>query len=284
MSNSIIDLGKLSKPIDTLIKKIAKGVGGSVEPWQIERVAKAEAEAARIKAESEIEKTDLHRRALHRLVEEEARHQKNMEDITAKALPQLNKEAEPDAMEDDWITNFFDKGRIVSDNEMQSLWSQVLAGEANVPGTYSKRTVNLLSELDKSDAELLTQLCGFCWVIGDFVPLVFDFQAEIYNRHGINFNTVSHLESIGLVQGGFTGFSKLNLPKRFIVHYYGKPLFLEMPKDADNKLKIGQTRLTKIGQELAPICGSKPVDGFYKYVREQWKQYLPKGENIEQKK
>ena len=282
MSNSIIDLGKLSKPIDTLIKKIAKGVGGSVEPWQIERVAKAEAEAARIKAESEIEKTDLHRRALHRLVEEEARHQKNMEDITAKALPHLNEGAEPDAMEDDWITNFFDKGRIVSDSEMQSLWSQVLAGEANVPGTYSKRTVNLLSELDKSDAKLFTKLCGFCWVIGDFVPLVLDFQAEIYNRHGIHFNTLIHLESIGLVQTGFTGFRNLNLPKKLAVHYYGKQLILEMPKETDNELHIGMMLFTKIGQELAPICGSKPVDGFYKYVKDQWKAYLPKVDNIKQ--
>ena len=282
-SNSLVNLGEISKPVDTFVRKISEAVGGLAAPWQIKRVAKAEAEAGITKAQSEIEITDLHRRAIHRFVEEEAKHQKNMEDIAAKAVPQLNEESSPNAMEDDWIANFFDKCRIVSDNEMQSLWSQVLAGEANVPGTYSKRTVNLLSELDKSDAKLFTKLCGFCWVIGDFVPLVFDFQAEIYNRHEINFNTVSHLESIGLVQGGFTGFSKLNLPKRFIVHYYGKPLFLEMPKDADNKLKIGKTRLTKIGQELAPICGSKPVDGFYEYVKDQWKTYLPQVDNIEQK-
>ena len=46
---------------------------------------------------------------------------------------------------------------------MQILWARVLAGEANAPGTYSKRTVNLLSDFDKSDAELFTKLCGFGW-------------------------------------------------------------------------------------------------------------------------
>ena len=61
--------------------------------------------------------------------------------------------------------------------------------------------------------------------------------------------------------------------------YYGKSLHLEMPGDADNALGIGKTLLTKIGQELAPISGSKPVDGFYEYVKDQWKQYLPKVEN-----
>jgi hypothetical protein len=39
--------------------------------------------------------------------------------------------------------------------EMQNLWAQVLAGEANSPGTYSKRTVNFLSSLDKKDAALI---------------------------------------------------------------------------------------------------------------------------------
>src|SRR6266542_4826978 len=88
-------------------------------------------------------------RAMHRFIEEEAHRQKNIEDITAKALPQLEEGAKPDAMEDDWVTNFFDKSRIVSDTQMQDLWSRVLAGEANTPGAYSKRTVNFLSDLDK---------------------------------------------------------------------------------------------------------------------------------------
>ena len=288
---SVVKLGNVLKPAETLIKKISKGVGGLAAPWQIERVAKAKieaadsaAEVARIEAHSEIEVADLRQRAAQRRIEEDTRHQKNIEDITAKAVPHLNEEAKPDAMEDDWVANFFDKSRIVSDSEMQSLWARVLAGEANAPGTYSKRTVNLLSDLDKSDAELFTKLCGFGWRFRDVVPLVFDEHAEIYNRHGINFNNLNHLESIGLVQfDGIAGFERRNFPKRFIVYYYGGPLILEMPKDADNALDIGKTLLTKIGQELAPICGSKPVDGFYEYVKDQWKQYLPKAENTEPK-
>ena len=172
-------------------------------------------------------------------------------------------------MDDDWIANLFDKCRIVSDEEMQSLWARVLATEANTPGTLSKMTVNRLSDFDKSDAELFTKLCGFGWMIGNVVPLVFDYQADIYNRHGINFNTLSHLEVIGLIQlQGLTGFSRTGVSKRGTVSYYSKSLLLEMPKDTDNELSIGMVMLTKIGQELAPICGSKPVEGFYEYVKE----------------
>ena len=49
--------------------------------------------------------------------------------------------------------------------------------------------------------------------------------------------------------------------------------------ETDNTLEIGMVLLTKIGQELAPICGSKPVEGFRDYVMDKWKQYLPKPES-----
>ncbi len=275
-SNSLVNLSGLTQPADTLIKKVSDAVGGWFAPYQTRRVAKADAEAALIKAQSEIEITDLHRRAAHRFIEEEAQRQKNMEDITDKALPQLNENAKPESMDNDWIANFFDKCRIVSDDEMQGLWSRVLAGEANAPGSYSKRTVNFLSDLDKAEAELFTKLCGFGWQIGNVVPLVFDVQAEIYNKYGINFGTLSHLESIGLVQfHNITGFLKQNLPKKLNVSYYGRALTLEIPQDADNTLQIGKVFLTRTGQELAPICGSKPVDGFLEYVKDQWKAYSP---------
>ena len=277
--NELINLGDLTKPVGTLIKKISNATGVLFEPRQIIRVAKAKAEAARMEAQSEIDITDLHRRAMRRWIEEEATRQKNMEDVTAKALPQLNENANPDSIEDDWLVNFFAKSRIVSDNEMQKLWSRVLAGEANAPGTYSKRTVNFLSALDKAEAALFTELCGFAWMIEEINPLVFDTQAEIYTRHRMTFSNLIHLESIGLAQfSGVPNFASTGLPKRFTVTYYGRPLALEMPKDADNMICTGKVLLTRIGQELAPICGSKPVEGFWEYMKDQWKQYLPKAE------
>lgn len=276
-SNSIISLGDVAKPADTLIKKVSKAVGGVFAPYQIKRIAKAEAEAAIIKTETEIQITDLHRRAMHRFIEEEAQRQNNIEQITNKALPQLEAASDASNMEDDWVTNFFDKSRIVSDSEMQDLWARVLAGEANAPGTYSKRTVNFLGDLDKADAKLFSELCGFGWVVGNLVPLVFDTQADIYNQKGLNFNTLSHLESIGLIQfNSFAGFSRLKLPKRFAVFYHGMPLVLEMPNDNENQLEIGQVMLTKTGQELARICKSHPVSGFSDYVKGKWAKHLPK--------
>jgi hypothetical protein len=276
ISNSLVNLGDISKPADTLIKKIAKAVGGFYAPYQIKRLAKAEAEAALIRAQSQIEVTDLHRRAIHRFIEEEARRQKNMEDITAKALPQLEETAKPESVDDDWVTNFFDKSRIVSDGQMQELWARILAGEANCPGKYSKRTVNFLVDLDTTDAGLFRSLCSFAWIVGGITPLIFDCQAPIYNAKGLNFNTLTHLDSIGLIQfNNLSGFQRVDLPKALPVFYCSRPLLLTMEKDSNNRLPIGKVLLTKVGEELASVCRSPGVEGFFDYVKERWKKYLP---------
>jgi hypothetical protein len=279
--NSIAKLGNLTKPATVLIEKISDAVGGIFKPYQIVRVAKAEAEANRIQAESQIQITDLHRRAMHRFLEEEAKKQSNIEAITQNALPLLEEKSKPETVADDWITNFFDKSRIVSDAEMQSLWSRVLAGEANAPGAFAKRTVNLLADLDKEDAVLFMRLCGFGWIIGNVCPLVFDVQASIYNAQGINFNSMSHLESLGLIQfNHLSGFRRLRIPKVATVFYYGQPLTLTFPQDSDNELDLGKVLLTRAGQQLAPVCAPTPVERFFEYVKERWvgQSLIPKPE------
>jgi len=269
--NPIAKLGDLTKPATVLIEKISEAVGGVFKPYQIVRVAKAEAEANRIQTESQIKVTDLQRRAMHRFLEEEAKKQSNIESITQNALPLLEDKSTPQNVENDWITNFFDKSRITSDGDMQSLWSRVLAGEANAPGTFAKRTVNLLADLDKEDAILFGRLCGFGWMIGSVCPLVFDVQANIYNDQGIDFNSLSHLESLGLVQfNSISGFRRLKIPKVATVFYYGQPVTLTFPKDSDNELEIGRVLLTRAGQQLAPVCAPVPVDGYFQYVKEKW--------------
>ena len=205
------------------------------------------------------------------LIAEEAKKQSNIEEITAKALPQVDENAQPQNMEDDWITNFFEKARLISDVEMQDLWSKILAGEANSPGTYSKRTVNSLGSLDKSDAYLFQSLCGFGWSIGSLFPLIYDLKAEIYALHGINFSSIKHLDEIGLVSFDNVGSYMLsNLPKKIRVAYYGKPIDIEYEKEKDNVLNVGHVKLSKVGEELAPICGSKPIEDFFDYVIEDW--------------
>ncbi len=270
-NNSVINLGDLSKPATVLIEKISEATGGIFKPWQIRRVAKAKAEANKIKAISKIEITQLQQRALQRFIYEEAKKQNNIEEITRLALPQLRKDAKPEKMEDDWISNFFDKCRLISDQEMQSLWSKVLAGEANNPGSYSKRTINIMASLDKEDATLFTKLCNFGWVINEIQPLIFDINAKIYTNNGINFGILNHLNAIGLISfNHITGYLIKRLPKKILVAYQNTTLILEFEKIEDNEIIIGQVLLTGVGKQLARICTTENIIDFNTYVIRQW--------------
>ena len=195
---SLINIGELSRPATVLVEKISDAIGGYFRPWQIKRVAQAEADAEKIKALAHLEITELQRRALKRFIAEEAKKQDNMESITSKAFPMIDDDSKPQEIEDDWIINFFDKCRLISDEEMQNLWAKILAGEANSPGKFSKRTVNFLGSLDKSDATLFKTLCCYAWVIGNHAPLIFDLEKSIYIDHGISFDMLKHLDDIDI--------------------------------------------------------------------------------------
>lgn len=162
--NPLMNIGDLAEPAKVLIEKIASAGYILYEPTRIKRIAKAESEAALIQAESEIEIDDLKRRTAHRLSEEEIRNQKNMEDIMAKAVNRLNDDADPNAIDDDWIIKFFDKSRLVTDDKVQDLWASILGGEANSVGSYSPKTLTTLADMNQKVLTLFNAFCSLCLV------------------------------------------------------------------------------------------------------------------------
>ena len=295
MSDNLMNIGDLAKPVTALIEKIADA--GFIlfgESYQIKQKAKAEAKAAVIKAESQIEITNLERRALNRWLKEESQHQKNMEDITQKATHQLNEDADPHAIDNDWIAIFFDITRLVSDNEMQNIWAKILANKANNPGSCSIRTLNALKSIDKKEAEYFTKLCNFIVTIEredsyfDFLPMILHPYDEIYTQNGININVLKHIQNdIGLIKLGdqlieaFRNYNILAEPiESLSITYHGKKLKLNVPKgeyryeDGKARVTLGIARLTKVGFELCQICKTKPINGFFEYVQTKLQDHI----------
>lgn len=268
--NSLINLGDLSKPATVLIEKVSAAVGIVFEPRRLKRMARAEVEVEKIKALARIELSDIEQRAIERFVSQETRKQENIERITAQAAESLPPDADVQALEEDWVAHFFKQCDTVSDKEMQTLWARLLSGEASKPGTYSKRTVEFISTMDKGDAELFTKLCTFVWMIGGPTLVISDVDHDIYLKNGITFNALKHLDSIGLISfESMSGYSRLKLPKYCTLFYYGRPTTLEFQLD-ENTLPIGKALLTNIGQELVSLSGSSNSSEFYDYVLDTW--------------
>ena len=273
---SVVNLGELSKPATVLVEKISDAVGGVFRPYQVVRMARAEAEAERIRAEAAIEITDLQRRAFIRFLHEEARKQSNIEGVTRLVLPQLDSTAQPEQIDDDWLANFFDKCRLTSDYEMQQLWSRVLAGQANTPGRFSRRTVDFVASLDKTEADRFTALCCFCWTFPGatepLTPVIFDLSDAVYENHGVTFDTVKDLDALGLIRfQSIGGFRRTSLAKQVLVSYFGNHAVLTLPEESNNHVRVGTVLLTRTGQELAAICGALQLDGFFEYTLNKWR-------------
>ena len=277
MSNkfSLIDLSNLSKPAIVLVEKICNAFGLYYEPTHVKRMAEAEVEVAKIRARGNLEVTEIQERGIYRLIHEEGKKQENIESITAQATTRIDEHAKPENVKDDWISHFFEKCRIVSDAEMQRLWSTILAGEANKPGSYSKRTIDIISTLDKSDAHIFTNLCGFAITggSGNKSPLVLEHRANIYKKGGLDFESLSHLDFIGLIKFNTVGkFMFTDLPKQVVFLYFGQVIKFFLQNDSDNQLDSGHVMLTQAGLQLASICGAQMNREFLNYMAEYYKK------------
>ena len=267
----MVNLGGLTQPATTFIEKVSNAIGAIWEPRQIRRVAQAKADAAITHAQGEIEISELQHRAAARFVEEETTRQLNMESIAAKALNQIGPSAQAENMEDDWIRNFFDKCRSFSDEQMQALWTRILAGEANAPGSFSRKTVNVLADFDKDSADMFVKLLRFAWMInGQRTPLVFDLNYDLYKSNRLTLEVLVHLESLGLMQIAPIGFQRTNLPRTLDVTYYGRLASITFPELSDNNLSTGIVFLTPAGYQIAGIVSSIPVEGFFEFVYNRW--------------
>ena len=269
---SLISTEGLTKPATVLIEKISSAVGMLWEPTQTRRMAQAQADAAMILAEGNIEIDELRQRAAQRFVEEETRKQQNMESIVGKAIQDVDSNAPTEKVDNDWIANFFDKCRSISDDDMQGLWSRILSGEANAPSSFSRKTVNLVADLDKASADLFHTLCSFgCQIDNTFAPLILDFREQIYRQHGLTLFELGELDSIGLIQiDANVGFALSELPKRITADYHDRSVSLEFPNEKDNSLQAGSVILTPSGAQLSRIVGPAPIDGFFEFLCHRW--------------
>lgn len=195
----------------------------------------------------------------------------NLAKALSKALPMLHEGADPSRVSDDWIANWRDKARLVSDEEMPTLWAQLLAGEVHSPRTYTPKTVNMLADMTREDAQCLHDLCRFQVLQYSFdsgqrdsIPLVLSINDEIYSGNGITNEGLQKLAAIGLIQHG----GLPNLPSNVTAFAYSRGWLVNFSRKT---LATGSTSFTYSGKQMARLC--LPLDSpinFEQYLLDRW--------------
>ncbi|MCP5268113.1 MAG: DUF2806 domain-containing protein [Zoogloeaceae bacterium] len=275
MENPLIDLKGLSKPITKLVEVVAQGAGNLYAPIGTVRQAKADAKARVILAKADDEVRSIEGRAHSRVEYREAVRQENLEAITVEAARVLPEAVSADAVETDWVLQFFDCCQDVCDSAIQSLWGRILAGEVTSPGSYSKRTLQFLKTLDKWEAEKFSELCAFTITHGEGWHALIGSEglyAEIRESLGKN-DFIGHFISIGLIT------PDISMPPASAVSgmklmYFEDAYELEGPPETPKgKLPefdfVNIQNFSVIGNQLASIAGAKPIAGFMERLRER---------------
>ncbi|MGO8094663.1 DUF2806 domain-containing protein [Rhizobium leguminosarum] len=256
----------LGKTGEALVNRVSNAIGVVFEPHRMRRearakidVAEAETKAEIIRAEARLKISEIEARGLQRMIYEEGRNQENIESITAKAIPHLSENAKPDDLDEDFVRYLFDKAKLVSNEEVQELWAKILAGEVNVAGSFSRRAMDVVSQLSKEDAALFTRFSRSVWVMGRLTPIIpAEGAYDAEDEFTLSFADLQHLESIGLITfSGTNTYSRRGFGKRGRVHYYGCPVDLEFQSEGKNDIVVGIALLTATGAELVRISGAE---------------------------
>ncbi len=201
-------------------------------------------------------------------------------DVVRGAMPDVDKaNSKHEQVEIGWLGNFFDKAKNISDKEMQTVWSKILAGEFNNPGSFSRKTVEILSMLEKADAEWFENLCSFVVkgeIFMNFSPLIFDYQGKIYNDNGISFDALDRMAHMGLItSSGIVDYSAQFPPKDIVrtsLFCYGPKQFSLSVPAGKKEVPKGKTIFTKSGKELARVCTVKNIPEFPDYFIAEYKK------------
>lgn len=260
------------KPIEKLIEVISQGIGTLYKPRAIRKEADSEAykigviERAKSNAiaEGKIIDFELYENIQQRIVYQETRKQINIDNIAQIAGTQLNQEQEvsDEKIENDWTTRFFNIAEDISDEEMQNLWGRILAGEIKKPKSFSIRTLELLKNLSKEEAEIFTKFSNLKIFAGN-TSMVFnqDDGKFLEDEFGIKFTDRLLLTELGLISSEnnleFSFFATDTDKKINFIEFGNKGIFIERPENTP-KQAISVLVFTKVGSELSKLIDQEP--------------------------
>ena len=146
----------------------------------------------------------LEERTQERINYQEAKKQLNIENITSFAAEELKNEQPitDEPLDEDWTTRFFRIAEDISNEEMQALWGKILAGEIKQPKSYSLRTLELIRNLTKQEANLFIKVASLAITSNNASFLYKGNNKELSKDFNVHYSEIAQLIEVGLIQAG----------------------------------------------------------------------------------
>lgn len=188
-------------------------------------------------------------------------HQNNVDAAVRIAVEsgRIEEDANPDNLDDEWVENYVEHVKKVTDEDVRKTWANLLIEELNEKGSFSKRTMSTLAQMEQSDAELFKVFCSLCcggrcvqngveYYVQPY--LTYDEGRCSFCNNAISYNQMTSLDKLGLVQiGSSTTFRSMAL---FCIS--GMLYSARYRSDGEYNLQISNVTLTRYGEELSKLC------------------------------
>ena len=256
------------------LAKLAKTVGGwfglealatiintKAEGFAMKSKAKAENETALIRLQGEEQLANY-------ILSREKRKMDNVKSVVQLAQTQFanDEEVSKEQVNQDWVNRFFSIVEEVSDFEMQKLWSQILAGEVKRPKSYSLRTLEVLRNMTKEEADLFVKATSY---MIDNDSIINEINCSLPVEELLT------LSDIGLVNNEDltvtytlnkqSSLSHIKIDKLFGVGIYN-------PDVPIIRLELSVRSLTIVGKELVKLIDYTTSDVVYRCIVEKCKK------------
>lgn len=262
------------QPANKLIDAVTKAIGKAYEPRHNRKMADAKAYEIKIIGEELRNNADLPivydstgdfsidisdyealaKRAGRRIAYQEVVKQENIETIVDTAYDSLRDvhEIADGEISREWMHRFIDAAGDISTEELQKIWSKVLAGEVVEPSSFSLRTLECLRNLDVSDAKLFEQLCNL--VISNRFVINDD---DFLRRHGMPYDFILRLDESGLVNSSGTISLNRDISEEYeLLIDFGEYILMGKAEE-ERQFSLQQFPLTAAGRELSVIVDCK---------------------------
>jgi hypothetical protein len=149
---------------------------------------------------------------------------------------------------------------------MQELWARILAGEVKQPNSFSLRTLDLIRNLSKDEAEAFVKVAKYAIKVNKDSLIYKGDNNEILDNFNIRFDDVVLLQELDLLHSGdFVSYSLKSIPILNKTGFeFGDTIVVVEKQPNTPEQSFSVILFTKIGKELLTLVKSEPD---FKYIQ-----------------